>query len=511
MKQSKKKTVEYGKYGVIFLIPFFVAFFIFQFYPLLYTIFKSFLYDQRVSRYEVSTVVGLGNYTNYVFGEAGGGEFWNALFITIILWILNFIPQIVLALILAAWFTDNHNKLKGTGAYKVMMYMPNIITAATTALLFYQLFNVNGTITKTLIKAGLVNSNGFIEKGWGSLLLVAFIQFWMWYGNTMIVLIAGILGINPSLYEAAMVDGATSKQQFFKITIPLLRRLKFGQNIREDGPKTHLKKAGTPTMGGVIFILSTTIAMFIVSRSLTDKGMIALYSLIAFGFIGFLDDILKILKKQSEGLKAWQKMVLLLIVSGAFAYYSYVNLPHYIAIPFTNMELPLGVLYIPFVIFVYASMTNAVNLTDGLDGLASTVSVLVLTFFAVLTFTLKDYSLTVFSVALIAGLLGFLKYNAYPAKVFMGDTGSLAIGGAITTIAIISGNPLIIVLVGGIYVCEALSVIIQVTSFKLTGKRVFKMAPIHHHFEQCGWNEVKIVTVFSIITVLLCIIGFFAI
>lgn len=295
------------------------------------------------------------------------------------------------------------------------------------------------------------------------------------------------------------------------ITIPLLRRLKFGQNIREDGPKTHLKKAGTPTMGGVIFILSTTIAMFIVSRSLTDKGMIALYSLIAFGFIGFLDDILKILKKQSEGLKAWQKMVLLLIVSGAFAYYSYVNLPHYIAIPFTNMELPLSVLYIPFVIFVYASMTNAVNLTDGLDGLASTVSVLVLTFFAVLTFTLKDYSLTVFSVALIAGLLGFLKYNAYPAKVFMGDTGSLAIGGAITTIAIISGNPLIIVLVGGIYVCEALSVIIQVTSFKLTGKRVFKMAPIHHHFEQCGWNEVKIVTVFSIITVLLCIIGFFAI
>ena len=175
------------------------------------------------------------------------------------------------------------------------------------------------------------------------------------------------------------------------------------------------------------------------------------------------------------------------------------------------MTLPLGVLYIPFVIFVYASMTNAVNLTDGLDGLASTVSVLVLTFFAVLTFILKDYSLTVFSVALIAGLIGFLKFNAYPAKVFMGDTGSLAIGGAITTIAIISGNPLIIVLVGGIYVIEALSVIIQVTSFKLTGKRVFKMAPIHHHFEQCGWNEVKIVTVFSIITVLLCIIGFFAI
>ena len=295
------------------------------------------------------------------------------------------------------------------------------------------------------------------------------------------------------------------------ITIPLLRRLKFGQNIRDEGPKSHLKKAGTPTMGGIMFILSTTIVMIIMSDSFTEKGVIALYSLIAFGFIGFLDDLLKILKKQSEGLKAWQKMILLLIVSGAFGYYSYVNLPHDIVIPFTDFKLPLGVLYVPFVIFVYAAMTNAVNLTDGLDGLASTVSVLVLTFFGVLTFLIKDYSLTMFSVALIAGLVGFLRFNAYPAKVFMGDTGSLAIGGAITTIAIISGYPLLIVIVGGIYVVEALSVIIQVTSFKLTGKRVFKMAPIHHHFEQCGWNEVKVVTVFSIITVVLCIIGFFAI
>ncbi len=272
------------------------------------------------------------------------------------------------------------------------------------------------------------------------------------------------------------------------ITIPLLRRLKFGQNIREEGPKSHLKKAGTPTMGGIMFILSTTIVMIIMSDSFTEKGVIALYSLIAFGFIGFLDDLLKILKKQ--------KMILLLIVSGAFGYYSYVNLPHDIVIPFTDFKLPLGVLYVPFVIFVYAAMTNAVNLTDGLDGLASTVSVLVLTFFGVLTFLIKDYS---------------LRFNAYPAKVFMGDTGSLAIGGAITTIAIISGYPLLIVIVGGIYVVEALSVIIQVTSFKLTGKRVFKMAPIHHHFEQCGWPETKVVTVFSIITVVLCIIGFFAI
>lgn len=295
------------------------------------------------------------------------------------------------------------------------------------------------------------------------------------------------------------------------IAIPILRRLKFGQNIREEGPKSHLKKAGTPTMGGVIFILSTLIVMLIMSSSFTEKGMIALYSLIAFGFIGFLDDILKIIKKQSEGLKAWQKMVLLLIVSGALGYYAYLNFQHDVIIPFTQIKIPLGIMYIPFIVLVYAATTNAVNLTDGLDGLASSVSVLVLTFFAVVCVIMKEYSLAIFAVALIGGLLGFLKNNAYPAKVFMGDTGSLAIGGAIATIAIILEEPLLIVIVGAIYVIEALSVIIQVTSFKLTGKRVFKMAPIHHHFEQCGWNEVKIVTVFSIITVILCIIGFFAI
>lgn len=295
------------------------------------------------------------------------------------------------------------------------------------------------------------------------------------------------------------------------ITIPLLRRLKFGQNIREEGPKSHFKKAGTPTMGGVMFILSTTIVMLIMSDSFTDKGMIALYSLIAFGFIGFLDDMLKILKKQSEGLKAWQKMILLLAFAGALSYYGYLNFAHEIAIPFTAIKIPLGVFYIPFIVIVYAATTNAVNLTDGLDGLASTVSVLVLTFFAVVSFMMKEYSLAIFCVALISGLIGFLKFNAYPAKVFMGDTGSLAIGGAIATIAIILEQPLVLFIVGAIYVIETLSVIIQVTSFKLTGKRVFKMAPIHHHFEQCGWNEVKIVTVFSIITVLLCVIGFFAI
>lgn len=295
MKQSKKKTVEYGKYGIIFLIPFFAAFFIFQFYPLLYTIFKSFLYDERVSRYDIETIVSIKNYTEYIFGAAGGGEFWNALFVTIVLWVLNFIPQIVLALILAAWFTDSHNKLKGTGAYKVMMYMPNIITAATTALLFYQLFNVNGNITKTLIKLGLVGKDGFIEKGWGALLLVAFIQFWMWYGNTMIVLIAGILGINPSLYEAAMVDGATSKQQFFKITLPLLRPIlqytmvtsAIGGLQMYDIPQLLYEGGPLVKMGSKSVLSTTTVVMLIkkyasVGASTENLGRASAYSVVLF-------------------------------------------------------------------------------------------------------------------------------------------------------------------------------------------------------------------------------------
>lgn len=295
MRQTKKKTVEYGKYGIIFLIPFFVAFFIFQFYPLLYTIFKSLLYDQKISRTNFETHFGLGNYTNYIFGEAGGGEFWSSLWITIVLWLLNFIPQIVLALILAAWFTDSHNKLKGTGAYKVMMYMPNIITAATTALLFYQLFNVNGNITKTLIKMGLVGSDGFMEKGWGSLLLIAFIQFWMWYGNTMIVLIAGILGINPSLYEAAMVDGATSRQQFFKITLPLLRPIlqytmvtsAIGGLQMYDIPQLLYEGGPLVKMGGKSVLSTTTVVMLIkkyasVGASTENFGRASAYSVVLF-------------------------------------------------------------------------------------------------------------------------------------------------------------------------------------------------------------------------------------
>ncbi|MCM1180202.1 MAG: sugar ABC transporter permease [Clostridium sp.] len=296
MNKEKKKTVEYGRYGIIFLIPFFVAFFVFQFYPLIYTIFKSFLYDQKVGRNaSVTTVAGLGNYTNYVFGAAGQGEFWQALLITVVLWLLNFIPQILIALLFAAWFTDSRNKLKGTGAFKVMMYMPNIITAATIAVLFYNLFNVNGVFTKVLINMGLVSSDGFMEKGWGSLLLIAFIQFWMWYGNTMIVLIAGILGISPSLYEAAMVDGATSRQQFFKITVPLLRPIlqytmvtsAIGGLQMYDIPQLLNKGGPVLTTGGKTINSTTTVVMLIKKYASTGSatenlGRASAYSVVLF-------------------------------------------------------------------------------------------------------------------------------------------------------------------------------------------------------------------------------------
>lgn len=287
-----------------------------------------------------------------------------------------------------------------------------------------------------------------------------------------------------------------------------LYKLKFGQNIRQDGPQSHLKKAGTPTIGGLIFIIATLIVTFIMIKNYKDESFIALFAFVAFGFIGFLDDILKIIRRNNLGLRAYQKMILLLIVSGILSYYGYLNLGTKIIIPFFNNQWDLGVLYIPFVIFYFTATTNAVNLTDGLDGLATSITILVMTFLAILSFNLGHYSLAMFSIILAGALLGFLRFNAFPARVFMGDTGSLALGGAVATITLLLKMPLIIVIIGAIYVIETLSVIIQVSSFKLTGKRVFKMAPIHHHFEHLGWSETKIVTIFSIITVVLCFIGF---
>ncbi|WP_333887671.1 phospho-N-acetylmuramoyl-pentapeptide-transferase [Clostridium sp.] len=294
------------------------------------------------------------------------------------------------------------------------------------------------------------------------------------------------------------------------ILIPLLHKFKFGQSIREDGPKTHLKKAGTPTMGGIIFILATFITMAVIVRKPSDEAMIALYAFIGFGIIGAIDDTLKIVRKKNLGLRAYQKMILLLVISGIFAYYS-ANNPYIgtsIIIPFKKDTWDLGVFYIPFIIVYFAATTNAVNLTDGLDGLATSVTLLVMTFLALVSFAMGHITLAIFCAVLAGALLGFLKYNAFPAQIFMGDTGSLALGGAVGAVAMILKLPLLVVIIGGIYVLETLSVILQVFSFKLTGKRIFKMAPIHHHFELSGWHETKVVSVFCIVTVILCLVGF---
>ncbi|MBU3142274.1 phospho-N-acetylmuramoyl-pentapeptide-transferase [Clostridium sp. CF012] len=292
------------------------------------------------------------------------------------------------------------------------------------------------------------------------------------------------------------------------LLIPMLHKLKFGQNIREEGPRSHLKKAGTPTMGGIIFMTSTIITMLIIVRHTNDEAMIALYCFIAFGLIGLIDDVLKIKRKKNEGLTSKQKMLLLLIVGGVVGYYSSIKIGTDIMIPFFNKSVDLGYWYVPFIIIYFAATTNSVNLTDGLDGLATSVTIVVMTFFALVSNMMFHSTLAIFCAALAGALLGFLKFNSYKAQIFMGDMGSLALGGAVAAVGMILKVPLLVIIVGGIYVLEAISVIIQVLVFKSTGKRVFKMSPIHHHFELSGWRETKIVAVFSIVTVILCIVGF---
>ncbi|EYE88408.1 phospho-N-acetylmuramoyl-pentapeptide-transferase [Fervidicella metallireducens AeB] len=297
------------------------------------------------------------------------------------------------------------------------------------------------------------------------------------------------------------------------VIIPALKRFKFGQSIREDGPQSHLKKTGTPTMGGVMFIISIIITTFIITSKITSSLWIALITTAGYGLIGLLDDSLKIKRKRNLGLRAYQKLIGQISFALILAYFAYTNdkIGSMVHIPFTDKMLDLGIWYIPFMVFVIVGVTNAVNLTDGLDGLASGVTLIVCVFFAVVAYGLGATDLSLFCGALVGGLLGFLKYNSYPAQVFMGDTGSLALGGAISALAVLLKMPFILIIVGAIYVAETLSVIIQVVSFKLTGKRVFKMAPLHHHFEQEGWHETKIVAWFSIFTAIFCLIGFLAI
>lgn len=297
------------------------------------------------------------------------------------------------------------------------------------------------------------------------------------------------------------------------VIIPFLQKLKFGQTIRDEGPESHLKKNGTPTMGGLVILASILITSLIYVRKYPDIIPV-LFMNLGFGLIGFLDDYIKVVKKRSLGLTPLQKMALQFIVTAVFIYYYFnvAGLDTSIKIPFvagTGFTMPTW-LFIVFVFIVVLGTVNGVNFTDGLDGLASGVTVIVATFFAIAALSINA-NMTPVITAVIGSLLGFLLFNTYPARVFMGDTGSLALGGFVASVALMLHMPLFIVIVGLIYLVEVLSVIIQVTYFKLThGKRIFKMAPIHHHFELCGYSETQVVAAFSIVTALLCLVGMMA-
>ncbi len=296
------------------------------------------------------------------------------------------------------------------------------------------------------------------------------------------------------------------------IFIPMLSKFKFGQTVRDDGPQTHLLKNGTPTMGGVLMIIAILITGL--TRAQINKDLlVGLICITGFGFVGFLDDFIKIKMKRSLGLKAYQKIVLQFAIAFFVAYYQYSASPSatQIMIPFTDYIINLGSLYVPIMMFIIIGTVNAVNLTDGLDGLASGVTLIVSIFFMMLAISVANNDVAILAAATGGACLGFLGFNSYPAKVFMGDTGSMALGGAVVAFAVLTNSVLLIPIVGGIYFAEALSVIIQVLSFKLTGKRVFKMAPIHHHFEQCGWPETRVVFIFWIATVVLAWIGIIAV
>lgn len=312
------------------------------------------------------------------------------------------------------------------------------------------------------------------------------------------------------IFKIALISIISSIALGYAI-IPILKNMKVGQNIRKEGPKSHYQKAGTPTMGGIIFIIAAfLITLIFVPFDLST--LILLLSTIGFGAIGFVDDFRKLVLKQSEGLKPKEKIILqfslaLIITILTFVYNK--ESVTMMTIPFSNYRLPVGFLGFPILVFIIVGTTNAVNLTDGLDGLAASVSIPV--FLSMFLLASKDTS-RMFSVIMFGVLLGFLFFNSNPASVFMGDTGSMAIGGAVVALAIIESIPIYLVIFGGVYVVETLSVIIQVYSYKHRNKkRVFLMTPIHHHFELKGYKEPKIVTAFTIVSVVLCLITLVAI
>lgn len=293
------------------------------------------------------------------------------------------------------------------------------------------------------------------------------------------------------------------------IVIPMIRKLNIGQNVRDDGPESHLAKSGTPTMGGLM-IVAALLVTTLMSASLDSNMYVLLMATFGFGLIGFIDDYFMLINKRSLGLKAYQKLIGQIVLAVALSIYQVNNsdIGTSVILPFFKKEyLDLGKLYIPFISFAIVGTVNSVNLTDGLDGLATGVTLVVSTFFGIFALKVGQGSISIFSACLIGACLGFLIYNFYPAKIFMGDTGSMALGGAVAAMAVLLNLPLVIPIVGGIYFIEALSVIIQVGSYKLRGKRVFLMSPIHHHFEEKGWAETRVIIVFWVISILLALVG----
>lgn len=300
------------------------------------------------------------------------------------------------------------------------------------------------------------------------------------------------------------------------IIIPFLRRLKFGQSIREEGPKSHQKKTGTPTMGGVMIVISIVITSLIMVMRLSPNGIgyelwILVLVLLGYGLLGFLDDFIKVAMKRNLGLTSKQKMLGQIVIAAVVYVILHIqDFPTYIQIPGTTIQWDLGWGYALLIIFMLVGSSNAVNLTDGLDGLLAGTAAIAFGAFAILAwYGLPQHEVVIFSLAVVGSLLGFLVFNAHPAKVFMGDTGSLALGGAIAAVAILTKMEILLVIIGGVFVIETLSVIIQVISFKTTGKRVFKMSPLHHHYELLGWSEWRVVTTFWLIGLVFAALGIY--
>lgn len=297
------------------------------------------------------------------------------------------------------------------------------------------------------------------------------------------------------------------------VFIPFLRRLKFGQSIRDEGPESHQKKTGTPTMGGIVFLLSIIITTFVMTGKYSEPGAetyLLLLVTVGFGLLGFLDDFIKVVMKRNLGLTSKQKLLGQIVISAIFYFiFKQNDFPTTVSIPLTDVSFDLGWFYVLFIIIWLVGFSNAVNLTDGLDGLVSGTSAIAFGALAVLAWNQGQYDVAIFGVAVVGAVLGFLVFNAHPAKVFMGDTGSLALGGAIATIAILTKLEIILILIGGVFVIETLSVILQVASFKTTGKRIFKMSPLHHHYELVGWSEWRVVVTFWTVGLLFAVLGIY--